>query len=294
MSKLPVLTHWEWSPLIHDAFETNRGVIYPPALYWPEGHDSRDDEIMSGLLVVHLRRGDFESHCRYLAAWNSEWNAFNSFPGLPDKYDQAHADPRLSPENREAYMARCHPGIEQIVDKVKTVREESRERLDYLYIMTNAADSWIGDLKVALHTLGGWHHIGSNRDLSLTWEQKYVAQALDMLVAQKAQVHASHGRRSTAGEQPILVTTHVVRWNNSISHGYIPASLSCHQTPVHTTYPSIPTRPQRRKPSRRMVDPRCNKQRASRETTGKQKWMCDLTYASKERNVIATNGKGKK
>ncbi|KAH0836499.1 hypothetical protein J3R83DRAFT_8136 [Lanmaoa asiatica] len=90
-------------------------------------------------------------------------------------------------------MDHCYPSIEQIVEKVKTVREESREPLEYLYIMTNGDASWVADLKVALRDLGGWGHIGSNRDLSLTWEQKFVAQALDMLVAQRAQVFIGNG-----------------------------------------------------------------------------------------------------
>lgn len=190
---LPVLSHWGWSSLIHDAFEANRGVVFPPALYWPEGQDSRVKETMTGLLTIHVRRGDFTTHCKFLASWNSDWNAFNSFPGLPDKYDQVYSDPRLSSENYEAYMDHCYPSTEQIIEKVKTVREESREPLEYIYIMTNGANSWVENLKVALHDLGGWEHIGSNQDLSLTWEQKFVAQAVDMLVAQRAQVFIGNG-----------------------------------------------------------------------------------------------------
>lgn len=193
MSGLPALTHWGWSPLIHDTFEANRGLIFPPALDWSEGQDSRVAETMAGLLVIHVRRGDFAGHCKYLANVNVDWNAFNSFPELPDKYDQVHSDPRLSPENHKAYMDHCYPTMEQIVEKVETVREESWEPLDHIYIMTNGADSWVADLKMALHDLGGWEHVGSNRDLSLTWEQKFVAQAVDMLVAQRAQVFIGNG-----------------------------------------------------------------------------------------------------
>lgn len=193
MSGLPVLTCWEWSPLIHDAFEANREIIFPPSSGWPRSRDSRITGIMSGLLVIHVRRGDFTGHCNYLASRNAGWSAFNSFPELPDKYDPVRSDPRLSPENRKAYMDHCYPGIEQMVRKVERVREESRELLDHIYIMTNGADSWVTELKTALRALGGWEHIGSNRDLSLTWEQKYVAQAVDMLVAQRAQVFIGNG-----------------------------------------------------------------------------------------------------
>ena len=193
MSKLPVLSQWGWSSLIHDAFEANRDVIFPPTLDWLDGWDSRTEETMPGLLVIHVRRGDFTAHCKFLASWNSDWNAFNSFPELPDKYDQVHSDPRLSSENYRAYMNHCYPSMEQVVEKVKTVREESREPLEYVYIMTNGDNSWVEDLKEALRGPGGWEHIASNRDLGLTWEQKFVAQAVDMLVAQRAQVFIGNG-----------------------------------------------------------------------------------------------------
>ena len=188
MSKLPVLTHWGWSSLIHDALEANHEVVFPP-----HDQDSKANGTMDGLLVIHVRRGDFSQHCKFLASRNSDWSAFNSFPDLPDKYDQVHSDPRLSSENYKTYMDHCYPSIEQIVDKVKRVREESKYPLKYIYIMTNGANSWVTDVNAALLELGGWEHIGSSRDLSLTWEQKYVAQALDMLVAQKAQVFIGNG-----------------------------------------------------------------------------------------------------
>lgn len=193
MSGLPVLTQWGWSSLIHDAFQANQRVIFPPALDWPEGRDSRMNETMAGLLVIHVRRGDFTVHCNFLASWNSDWNAFNSLPELPDQYDQVNSDPRLSPENHKAYVDHCYPSIEQVVEKVETVRRESHEPLDHIYIMTNGDNSFVAELRTALGRLGGWEHIGSNRDLSLTWEQRFVAQAVDMLVAQRAQVFIGNG-----------------------------------------------------------------------------------------------------
>ncbi|KAN0088728.1 hypothetical protein V8E55_005785 [Tylopilus felleus] len=206
MSGLPVLTQWGWSSLIHDAFQANQRVIFPPALDWPEGRDSRMNETMAGLLVIHVRRGDFTVHCNFLASWNSDWNAFNSLPELPDQYDQVNSDPRLSPENHKAYVDHCYPSIEQVVEKVETVRRESHEPLDHIYIMTNGDNSFVAELRTALGRLGGWEHIGSNRDLSLTWEQRFVAQAVDMLVAQRAQVFIGNGWSSLSSNVVMLRT----------------------------------------------------------------------------------------
>ncbi|KIJ65219.1 hypothetical protein HYDPIDRAFT_111127 [Hydnomerulius pinastri MD-312] len=208
MSKLPLLTHWAWSHLILDAFEANREVIFPPAVPSSpvQGSKNNRTEPFPGLFAIHVRRGDFKDHCHVLAHWNADWNAFNSFLQLPDKLDRSK-DPRTSAENKQLYMDHCYPTMEQIVEKVKQVRAGSEEPLKYLYIMTNGPASWVKELKNALRDLGGWEHIGSSRDLNLTWEQKYVAQALDMLVAQKAQVLIGNGWSSLTSNVVMLRMT---------------------------------------------------------------------------------------
>ena len=94
------------------------------------------------------------------------------------------------------YMQRCLPTIEQIVEKVKEVRRSSAGKgLRNVYIMSNGSPSWISKLKAALRAKHDWAHVASSRDLMLTPEQKYVSQALDMLVAQRAQVFIGNGVR---------------------------------------------------------------------------------------------------
>lgn len=91
------------------------------------------------------------------------------------------------------YVERCYPSVEQIVERVKRVRTEYPQPLRYLYIMTNGATSWVEELKSALTKDMEWDQVGSSRDLKVTWEQKFVAQALDMYVAQRAQVFIGNG-----------------------------------------------------------------------------------------------------
>jgi len=86
-----------------------------------------------------------------------------------------------SDENIRYYFKHCYPAIRQIVQKVTRVRVESEQPLTHIYIITNSPVTWADELKVALGKSGDWDQIKSSRDLDLNWEQKFVAQALDMI-----------------------------------------------------------------------------------------------------------------
>lgn len=68
-----------------------------------------------------------------------------------------------------------------------------RGPLRKVFIMTNAPREWIQELKEAFQKVGEWEYIVSSRDLELNWEQKYVAQAVDMYIGQRAQVFVGNG-----------------------------------------------------------------------------------------------------
>ena len=131
----------------------------------------------------------------HLANWSSDWNAFNSFPEFRDKFERPTDGGwgETTEANMQLYLERCYPSIEQIVEKVRQVRTEAADPLRYLYIMTNGATSWVEELKTALENDIGWDQVSSSRDLNVTWEQKFLTQALDMFVAQRAQVFIGNG-----------------------------------------------------------------------------------------------------
>ncbi|KAI0964553.1 hypothetical protein AcW1_001345 [Taiwanofungus camphoratus] len=201
-SKSPILNEFRWSPLIENAFNTNRPIFSPASRldsYIPSfPFFSNDDPYapLPGLLVLHIRRGDFADHCMHLAKWSSGWNGFNSFPELPDKFEVPLGGGwgETTRENMELYMQHCFPSIEQIVAKTEAVRQTRAGRgLKNVYIMTNGAKSWVDDLKAALMSTGHWKKVTGSRDVKLNWEQKYVAQAVDMLIGQRAQVLIGNG-----------------------------------------------------------------------------------------------------
>ncbi|KAF9244152.1 hypothetical protein BU15DRAFT_86101 [Melanogaster broomeanus] len=164
----PITTQWGWSPLIHDAFRKNRHLFQPTRLDFfgnsidPGGEDMRAP--IPGLLAIHI-------HCQHLAKWNADWNAFNAFPEFVDKW--VRPEDGTPEEKLEIHMQRCYPPIELMVEKVRQVRAEAKEELRYLYIMTNGAVPWVQELKAALTRDMRWDHVGSSRDLKLTWEQKF-------------------------------------------------------------------------------------------------------------------------
>ncbi|KAI0695426.1 hypothetical protein C8T65DRAFT_584301 [Cerioporus squamosus] len=211
----PILTQFGWSPLVELAFDNNREVISPTTVFEPPlstipytSNAERYTEL-KGLLVLHLRRGDYEGHCEHLAKWSSSFLAFNGLPQL-EQFDPPAGGSwgENTPENYAIYRQHCFPSIEQIVARVREVQQsEAAHGLDKVYIMTNGAVEWVEELKAALTGAGaGFKHVASSRDLVLNWEQKYVAQAMDMLVGQRAQVFIGNGWSSLTGGIVVMRT----------------------------------------------------------------------------------------
>ncbi|CCM02754.1 uncharacterized protein FIBRA_04862 [Fibroporia radiculosa] len=202
-AKSPIMTQFRWSPLVEDAFKANRPIFSPEKglqSYFPLfslfSGDNAPYTMLPGLLVLHVRRGDFADHCMHLARWSSRWNGFNSFTELPDQFEPPPGAGwgENTDENKALYMKRCFPTIAQIVARVEEVRQTPAGiGLKNVYIMTNGAKEWVDELKKALKTTGHFERVTGSRDLRLSWEQKYVAQSVDMLIGQRAQVLIGNG-----------------------------------------------------------------------------------------------------
>ncbi|KAH7873870.1 uncharacterized protein C8R40DRAFT_1112118 [Lentinula edodes] len=240
-----------------------------PQLYPHSPASPNINDTIPGLVVLHIRRGDFEQHCINLVEWGAAFNGFNSFEDIreQDGFDSAAAgagtrppgDEPIAPEQEsdfaaklkdmseeekkqarkarketlEAYAAakkdyehrkakydtaktnyleRCFPEIDQIVRRVRQVREAASldssksdtqsAPLTHLYVMTNGRPPFLAELRAALELdaiannpldLPPWESIYTSRDLELGWEEAYVSQALDMYVAQRAEVFVGNG-----------------------------------------------------------------------------------------------------
>ena len=196
----PILTEFRWSGLVLSAFEKNRHLFFasddrdlpvriPSYPHYPPHSQSAP---IPGLLAMHIRRGDFEHHCGHFAMYGSRFNGFASFPELPDKF--VVPEGQVTPELKAQYARACYPTVGQIVEKVREVRATSvGAGLDRVYVMTNANATWVAELKRALSREAKWVGFATKRELVLTDEQRYVAQALDMMIGQRAQVVIGNG-----------------------------------------------------------------------------------------------------
>ena len=207
LRKSPIYTKFQWSPLIHAAYKTNKRFFeleptsFLSALYasisthFAKVFKPTDplspfyDETLDGLLVLHLRRGDFDQHCWNFIEHSSGYNGYNSFEELPDHFIIPSGKPKE--ETADLYLKHCFPSVAQIVDRVKDVKKKVGG-LRKIYMMTNGKGSWLAELRAALLKAGQWE-VSTSRDLSLSWEQKPISQALDMYVAQRAQAFIGNG-----------------------------------------------------------------------------------------------------
>lgn len=207
----PLITHFTWSSLVELAFDTNRDLFLPPSLLsstpllssLPYNTSTSVTNAaryppIPGLMAIHVRRGDYANHCAFLARVGDPFVSINSLPSLPDaSLGKFSPQWRGSRAEVAAHRRRCHPSIPEIVAKVLAVRAtEAGKGVRRLHIMTNGGPAYIANLKRALWDAvapGGWDSISSSRDLVLNWEQRFVAQAVDVLVAQRAQVLIGNG-----------------------------------------------------------------------------------------------------
>lgn len=196
LSQSPILTAFDWSPLVLSGVRANAHLLSPSLAADPLPRSVPD------LVVIHIRQGDYAEHCQHLANWSSSFQGWSSLPGLPDVFVPPPGGGwgENTPENRAIYMDHCLPGIEHIAKRVWDARRdleavEGRGRLKRLYIMTNAKSQWIESLKTRLHEDRIWEDITSSRDLALTPEQRYIAQTVDMAVAERAALFIGNGVR---------------------------------------------------------------------------------------------------
>ncbi|KAI0270422.1 hypothetical protein BC834DRAFT_967221 [Gloeopeniophorella convolvens] len=226
ISSSPILTHWAWSPLLVAALALNAHAIHPALASPPPPHSpSSNLPALTGLLALHIRRGDFIDHCTGLANWSSRYMGFNELPGLPDRFAEASPPSagNAPPEEHARYRAHCFPEIEQIVARVRAVRAELHPRvpLSRVYVLTNGRPEWLAELKDALQAdaqrtgMPRWANIGTSRDVRLTGEQRHNAQAMDMAAAQRAEVFLGNGFSSLTSNVVMLRAAQGVPWDQS-------------------------------------------------------------------------------
>ena len=198
LSESPIMRNFRWSPLVLSAVRSNAPK------FAPDFSSDLPPDVVPDLMAVHIRRGDYIDHCHHLANWSSSFMGWAQAPGAHDAFVPPTGGGAgwNTPENTAVYMRHCFPKIPEIVSRVgevkrdwetRTDRPRYEPRLKRLYIMTNGKAEWVAELKDKLMEAGEWDIVFSSRDMSLTPEQKYVGQAVDMAIAERAAVFIGNG-----------------------------------------------------------------------------------------------------
>ncbi|KAJ7765296.1 hypothetical protein B0H16DRAFT_1525113 [Mycena metata] len=155
-----------------------------------------------GLLGIHLRRGDYEAHCKSLAEWGLGYNTWNNFgeprvratglfPPLPDYLSLRDNETRA-----DAVLRHCWPTAEAIVERVRSVRAEAAERdgqqLRAVHMATNGETGWVADMAGRLRA-DRWELVSSSLDMQLAPDEFAVSQAVDMGVLVAAETFIGVG-----------------------------------------------------------------------------------------------------
>ena len=205
----PAVTNWDWSELIKRLFEKNVHLFISARLlldlaraklrfYFSSPKMDIDnlsipssllDQTLTSttsplpLLVLHLRRGDYEEHCLHLAKYRSTYNGMFTLPEFEER--DKFAVPKLvdamtatttkseelvvsSEEEMTAfYLKHCYPNATQIQQRVREVLHDyethlvsrhwrwrsaslARKKVRKVYIMSNGDKTWLEETKKAL------------------------------------------------------------------------------------------------------------------------------------------------
>ncbi|KAJ7247589.1 hypothetical protein C8J57DRAFT_1080775 [Mycena rebaudengoi] len=207
-SASPISRLLEPSSIVRAAVESNAHLFVPRGAS-PAHPPSRDP--YKHLMAVHLRRGDYEEHCKWMAYLNAGFYGWNQITALPDHF----ANDPFAPDKDATFLGHCWPYIDQIVAKVRIARKDfaKTDGLDAVYIATNEKGGWLGEMMNALRK-DGWA-VSSSQDLVLDAEQLGVSMSVDMEIARRAAVFVGNGissftsnivyRRLAEGRDPISI-----------------------------------------------------------------------------------------
>ncbi|KAJ7479327.1 hypothetical protein B0H11DRAFT_1725609 [Mycena galericulata] len=194
LSQSPISRLLGGSPIVHAALEANVYQLVPRGPRRP--HIAPRDPFRH-VLAFHLRRGDYQDHCRELTWRNAAFYAWNLFAYLPDRF----VPEPDTPGKEERFLARCWPDIAAVVKKAAATRRDylahtaslgaTYPTLDTMYLLTNEKSKWVDELENELRKDGWW--VAASHDLVLDVEQTDVSMAVDMEIARRAEVFIGNG-----------------------------------------------------------------------------------------------------
>ncbi|KAH8105531.1 hypothetical protein DFH11DRAFT_1518929 [Phellopilus nigrolimitatus] len=214
LSQSPIVKDFAWSPLVTAGVARNLALFTSSPASPSISNTGIDLDLVSAraaplrdLVAVHLRRGDYARHCPRLAQWGATYMGFNQFDSLPDHFEPPPFSSLTTLTGRtDYYMQHCWPSISDIVTRLAEVRKtypEGEGELKRVYVLTNGWPGWVDSLREEL-VKDGWEDVKSSLDIQVDGEQKYVAMAIDMAIAERAEVFVGNGFSSLSSNIVML------------------------------------------------------------------------------------------
>ena len=211
------------SPIIQAAVARNE-YLFRPRGPRPPGAVSTNP--YDGMVAAHVRRGDFEGHCRHLATWNSTFYSWNQLSFLSDRFVHPpnYEWGTQSEEGVRHYLKHCYPDMDAIVEKIRKSKADyvragkpnDYRHLNVIFILSDDQSEWLEDLKKSLRN-DGWSTVVSTLDLVVDAEQREVGVAIDMELARKAALFIGNGVRSSLTDCDAIADTNY-QWSSLTSN----------------------------------------------------------------------------
>ncbi|KLO20103.1 hypothetical protein SCHPADRAFT_934713 [Schizopora paradoxa] len=190
----PIITQLRWSPLVESAIQQNLRTFLP--FVSPLSPSSSNTlQSYKGLLVVHLRMGDFDVQCYKFHKESTQARGWSELPDIPDKFDPPAEEEWEA--RHDYYYKSCSPSFYQIINKLKAIRESDQGRgIRSLYLMSDGTLDYLKNLAIVLVEDAGWEFVSTSRDMVYDPEQLFVSQAVELAIAQRAELFLGNGVRT--------------------------------------------------------------------------------------------------
>ena len=130
-----------------------------------------------------------------MKTYGSPFVSFNKLPSLPGNENVPPSPDMVEATRMGLYRAKCLPSTLDIIARARRMRK-NHPVLRMVYILTDANDEWIEEIRMWLAS-EGWDRVWiGKKDVYPDWEDQEVGVAVDMEVARRAGVFVGNGVRS--------------------------------------------------------------------------------------------------